>query len=126
MTEGEASSTPLATTTEPPGRAERVPASSTWWQHITFERSINTLQALSLVVGIWIALYQTRKVREAIDTSTWSSLAAQLSEVDRQFVDHPELTPYSYGGEKIDQSNPLYLKAYSVGVLVIDSWIVRL
>jgi hypothetical protein len=77
-------------------------------------------QAIILVAGIYIAVYQSQKLRESIDTTTWSSVAAQLTEVDKQFIDDPELVPYFYDGVSISESDPRYNKAYAVAGLVLD------
>lgn len=120
MAESPASPVLVGDKTEPPILAEEVRPQS-WWRHVTYERVIDGIQAIVLVAGIIIAVYQSLKIREAIDTSTWGSLAAQLTEVDKQFVEHPELVPYFYEGKKIERSdNREYQLAYSLGVLVID------
>ena len=90
------------------------------WRHVTFDRGVQVIQMLSLIIGIGIAGYQTVKLREAIDTSTWSALAAQMTEVDKQFIDNPEMVLYIYDNAPVSRGHADYTKAYAFAVLIID------
>jgi hypothetical protein len=78
---------------------------------------IAALGALTRMVGL---IYQSVRIREVIDTATWSSLAAQLTEVDKQFVEPPELIPYFYESKAVRHRDEQYNRVYAVEILIVD------
>lgn len=90
------------------------------WHHVTFERAIQFLQLLFIAGGFAIAADQASKLRESIDTSTWSALATQIMDVDKQFIQHPDMVKYIYEGVPVSEDSIDYPKAYAFAVLVID------
>lgn len=90
------------------------------WHHVTYERAIQFLQLLFIAGGFAIAADQASKLRESIDTSTWSALATQIMDVDKQFIENPEMVKYIYEGVPVSEDSTDYPKAYAFAVLVID------
>ncbi len=84
MTERDAEVSPETKTSLAPSDDKKLV--SRW----TFDQRIAAIQTGALVVGIIIAIYQSAKLRESIDTSTWSSVAQQLTEIDKQFIDNED------------------------------------
>lgn len=116
----QASQAPTAPEVTPAKGAGKTDRLIRWLRQIEFDHVIGVAQLAILAIGIGLALDQSGKVREAIDTATWSSLASQLTEVDQQFVEHPALVPYFYEGATIAVSDGEYMRAYALGVLIID------
>jgi hypothetical protein len=56
----------------------------------------------SAVIGVGVALWQMRKIRRSIQGSTYQSICSTMIEIDRFFVDNPQLRPYFYGGKTLD------------------------
>lgn len=114
--------TAMAESHKPPGSTDG-PTSTPHPARLKYDylrRGIELLHTAVLVIGIAIALDQTVRLRESIDTSTWSALSAQIIEVDKAFVSHPEIVPYIYEGVPISRDDVNYPRAYAMGVLTID------
>jgi len=43
-------------------------------------------------------------------------------ELDKAFLDHPELRPYFYDGKDIQQSDPLYFRAETMAEFILDNF----
>jgi hypothetical protein len=85
-----------------------------------FDRSLQVVQTVALLGALWIAWIQTEKLVESFNMSTWSTIASQTTELDKVFIDHPEIVPYIYQGVPISTDSKDYNLAYSVAVMVID------
>jgi hypothetical protein len=81
------------------------------------------IAALSLLVlagGIWFAIDQAKEVRESIDASTYNTITTQLLEINKIFVEHPELQRYINDKVDVKKGDPNYDRAYAIGTLQLN------
>lgn len=60
------------------------------------------------------AAQQSKLVADSLTSSNYASLASFMFEVERAFVDYPELWPYFYEGEPADEQNADYARILAV------------
>jgi hypothetical protein len=70
--------------------------------------------------SLYLAFVQVEKVGASIDANTWTSLAAQMLEVDKIFIEHPKMRKYFYRGQDISDSDPDYDLAVSIAGFQLD------
>lgn len=81
---------------------------------------IAALSFAALAAGIWFAIDQAQEVRESIDASTYNTITTQLLEINKVFVEHPEMQKYIYGEADVRKGESDYDRAYAVGDLVLN------
>jgi hypothetical protein len=95
------------------------------------------IQLLSLLipavgfVAVFISLYLTRKqteemttqsrsIAESVRYTTFQNIIAETTSFDQQFINHPEIRPYFFGGMDIEEADPHYNLALSFADYVLD------
>ena len=63
---------------------------------------------------------QSQYVAEALRVSIYQGSDDRSIAVDQIFVSHPELRPYFYLGQDIDENNPDYPRVIAVADLILD------
>ncbi len=63
--------------------------------------------AVVLVLTLAVLWWQIRDVRRSVQGATYERICTTMIEIDRFFVDHPELRPYFYRGKSIAGIAPL-------------------
>lgn len=84
---------------------ERVEYWHLWVQ--IFAGTIGVIGVLLLVWQLRQSNMQLNQAEQAIRSDTIGQIYNHMVEVDRLFVDHPELKPYFYEGKRIGDPNPL-------------------
>jgi len=97
-------------------RLKKEAASITLYQWLSL--SVSLLGALSLVFIVvqttllraqtQILSEQTSKATENMQASMYATIATHTFEMDRLFIEHPNLRPYFYGGKDIDEKDKDY------------------
>ena len=88
---------------------ERVEYLHLWVQIIA--GTIGVIGVLLLVWQLHQSNIQLNQAEQAIRSDTIGQIYNHMVEVDRLFVDHPELKPYFYEGKKIGDPNPLLIES---------------
>jgi hypothetical protein len=60
------------------------------------------------------AAEQSKYVADALKSSNYAALATFMFEVEQTFIDYPELWPYFYDGEPVDELGPDYDRILAV------------
>jgi hypothetical protein len=83
------------------------------------KRFIDIATLIILVVGLWFAFDQAGKIRDSIDTSTWNSVSTQLLELDKVFIEHPNMRKY-FNGQDVKVGDPDYDSAAAIADYYLD------
>jgi hypothetical protein len=63
---------------------------------------------------------QSKFVAESLRVSIYQGNESRSFEVDEIFINHPELRPYFYLGQDIEESDPAYNKVIAIADLMLD------
>jgi hypothetical protein len=64
----------------------------------------SVLNTVIAVVGIWFVVVQIGNLRDSLDSEAYNAVSTQLYDLDKVFVEKPNLRPYFEEGRKIDPS----------------------
>lgn len=78
------------------------------------------LGIIVLVYQTNLLLYQTDKASEALESSAYQSISSQLLDLDKLFIEKPELRPYFFSGTDLTDADPEYTKIYTQAISVAD------
>lgn len=78
-------------------------AKTDWLKRLT---DVGTLPVL--VVGLFFAYDQAKKLTASIDSATWNNVTNQEFSLDRLFIDNPSTIKYFYDDVEIQRNDPLY------------------
>lgn len=84
--------------------------------------------SLLTIIGTLIFLYvqskamieQTREQTIATRATIYQNLTSTMLDIDRYFIDNPDLKKYFYGGENISEKDDLYGKLESIAEMLLD------
>jgi hypothetical protein len=76
--------------------------------------------AFVLAAGIWFAIDQAKEVRESIDTSTYNTITNQLLDINKIFVEHPEVQKYINEKVHVKKGDLDHDRAFAVGILQLN------
>ena len=86
-----------------------------------------TFSSLTVIVSLFLlyrqtAIFarQTEYVARSLMESQSESMNNQSHEISRIFVEYPELRPYFYYGQPIDETHPDFHRAEAVAELILD------
>ena len=92
-----------------------------------FDRLSKTIALTVALAGLIIAPYQLGKLTDSIDVSTrilgvamFSNVANSTLDIDKVFVNHPDLYKYFSSGADLADTEPDYPKARAIGLLLLD------
>jgi len=74
------------------------------------------LVLLTLLYNSWQWAFIAKTHHNAIK----SSMLSLMVDLDKVYLEHPELVPYFYGGLDIATNHPDYRQAYATAVMVLD------
>ena len=83
-------------------------------------------EALSLVISalglisIVLLINQTRQLSNSLESTVHQAITNQMLEVNRIFIENPDLRPYFYSGKAISPQDPNLAKALAVADLQLD------
>lgn len=73
---------------------------------------------LILFVGLVFAIVQTMHANASIKRTKFNALQSDLQEVNRVFIQYPEMQKYFLTGQDISMSDPNYSRAYAIAVAI--------
>src|SRR5262245_24345793 len=86
-----------------------------------------TISSLAVIVSLYwvnrqtgIFARQTEYVARSLMESLAESMNNQSHEISRIFVEYPELRPYFYDSQPIEENNPDFHRAEAVAELLLD------
>ncbi|MGY3520623.1 hypothetical protein [Micromonospora haikouensis] len=68
------------------------------------------------------AVYSYRLSRQSHHVATYHGVIGLLRELDKTFIEHPEIRPYFYGGKPLAADDPQLPRVQAVAELVLDSF----
>lgn len=83
--------------------------------------SIVTIAGLSVIV--WQAFVATRALEvqaKAVEVQAWQGISNEMTEINKQFIEHPELYPYFEKNKQIKPNDRLYPKVISLADMILD------
>lgn len=92
------------------------PAHRTDW----FKKLIDITTLAVIVVGLYFAFDQAKKLSESIESTTWNNVTAQQLTVDKLFIDNPGFRKYFYAGLPVSQGDPDYDRAAAIAEFLFD------
>ena len=66
------------------------------------------------------ATRQSKSLEESIRVQVYQGISSDMLEIDRVFIEHPELRPYFYESIELSQDSPLYKMALSIAEMKLD------
>jgi hypothetical protein len=95
-----------------PGRSPIVP------ELRLLEIIISSSTLLILVAGTIFSFIQTEHLKTSVERAKFSQLENDLQQVNRIFVEYPQLQKYFLSGADINPSNPDYGRVYAIAVAI--------
>ncbi|MBM7080315.1 hypothetical protein [Micromonospora humida] len=80
------------------------------------------LALVAIVVSLLSAFYGYRLSRQAHQVSTYYGAIGLFRELDKTFVEHPDIRPYIYDGKPLADDDPNRHRVQAVAELVIDAF----
>ncbi|MDR1779056.1 MAG: hypothetical protein LBR14_04855 [Clostridiales Family XIII bacterium] len=74
------------------------------------------------LAAVFIAFYEGRNVRRSFQEQTYQEFVATWFELDKFFIDDPELRKYFYENYPLEESDPKYGKVLSVAEYFDDAF----
>lgn len=81
---------------------------------------LKPLALLVEIIGFSLIVWQVFIARQAFEVQAWQMITQQMTEIDKIFVEHPDLYPYFYQKKQIDINDPLYPKVVSMADMLLD------
>ncbi|PYS93729.1 MAG: hypothetical protein DMF64_03920 [Acidobacteria bacterium] len=87
--------------------------------------AIGTLIIAALtVISIIILIFQVRDLKKSIHSSTYQHIYELMIQLDKYFIEHPDVKPYFYGGKELkdlEAINPVEReKLLSIAEMMVD------
>ncbi len=76
--------------------------------------------SIGVIASLWLLYRQTSIFSRQLMESVSQSVTNYALEISRLFLQHPDLRPYFFAGQFIDESHPDYLRAEAVAEVVLD------
>ncbi|WP_320067665.1 hypothetical protein [Micromonospora sp. RTGN7] len=84
--------------------------------------SSDILAIAAIIAALLSAIYSYRLSRRAHDTSIYYGVIGLFRELDKTFIEHPEVRPYFYEGKPVDVDDPNLQRVRAVAELVLDTF----
>src|SRR5438477_4270833 len=81
---------------------------------------ISLAGSIGVVVSLWLLYRQTGIFNRQLMESVAQSVTSYSLEISRLFLQHPDLRPYFFSGQTIEESHPDYLRAEAVAEVILD------
>lgn len=81
---------------------------------------ISLAGSIGVVVSLFLVYRQTTIFNRQLMESVSQSVTNYSLEVSRLFLQHPDLRPYFFAGQPIEESHPDYLRAEAVAEVMLD------
>lgn len=81
---------------------------------------ISIAGSIGVIVSLWLLKRQTGVFRSQLMESLSQSLTSYSLEISRLFLQQPDLRPYFFAGQPIEEGHPDYLRAEAVAEVILD------
>lgn len=88
---------------------------------------VSVAGSIGIIVTLWFVYIQTRifarqtdYVARSLATSLSQNINSQVQDITRLFIEYPEIRPYFYKGQPIDESHVDYARAEAIAELILD------
>jgi len=89
---------------------------------------VSVAGSVAVIVTLWFVYRQTRLFAQQTDyisrtllTGVTQSIGSEVEEITRLFIEYPEMRPYFYKGQSIDETHAHYARAEAIAELLLDS-----
>ena len=90
------------------------------YEKLSFIVSVRSL--IVSLLGFVLIIWSLNAANEALKRSIYGSISNWTFELDKAFLQSPELRPYFYDGKDIDTDDPLYPKAQQMAEYMLDTF----
>lgn len=90
-----------------------------------FERwtlAISAFSTLVTIAGFGFVWMQLRSANDSLRTGVYANMSNWTFELDKAFIEHPELRPYFYDKKDIREDDPLFAKAAAMAEFELDNF----
>jgi hypothetical protein len=81
---------------------------------------VSLLGFAAVVAGLWFTKNQLEANRQTAEAATWSEVSKQWLELDKLFVENPDLRDYVYGRRDITKDDKSYNRIMAQSTYVLD------
>src|SRR5258708_7574191 len=81
---------------------------------------ISIAGSIGVIISLWLIHRQTGGFSRQLMESVTQSVTDYALEISRLFLQHPDLRPYFFAGQTIEESHPDYLRAEAVAEVMLD------
>lgn len=82
----------------------------------------DALAGVAIVISLLSAVYSYRLSRRTHDISIYYGVIGMFRELDKTFVEYPDIRPYFYEGKPADADDPNLQRVRAVAELVLDAF----
>jgi hypothetical protein len=89
---------------------------------------VSVAGSLAVIVTLWFVFRQTRifakqtdYVARTLSTSLADNINSRVEAITRLFIEYPEMRPYFYKGQPIDESHVDHARAEAIAELLLDT-----
>ena len=80
------------------------------------------VSAVITIAGFWFLWLQLRSTNESLRAGAYSNMSSWTFDLDKAFLQYPELRPYFYAGKDIREDDPLFLRAQTMAEFLLDNF----
>src|SRR5260221_1706150 len=81
---------------------------------------ISVIGFIAVIVSLWLLNRQTGVFKRQLMESLAQSMTNYSLEISRLFLQHPDLRPYFFEGQVIDEGHPDYLRSEALAEVMLD------
>jgi len=89
---------------------------------------VSVAGSIAAIASVWFVYRQTRilarqtdYVARSLSTSMAENINSRVEQVTRLFIEYPDMRPYFYKGQPIDESHADYARAEAIAEMLLDS-----
>jgi hypothetical protein len=88
--------------------------------HTLYKQVLDTIGVIVVVVGLYFAWDQATQFNHSQNLANWSDVTARTFDMDKVFIENPELQKYFTAGADIKESEKDYPKVYAIASMMLD------
>jgi len=81
---------------------------------------LQTIASIATTFGVILILWQAVIARQAFEAQGWQAISSQIKDIDKIFIEYPDLYPYFYQRKQINSDDPQYPKVAATAEMLLD------